>query len=86
MDCGLAGSKDTHWKYFTDGMLCSLPTQERGTVIKQDGGRYKIWSLDSGLDYGLDYGLNFGLDWAVDSVLAIKQTMNGDCPLNGGMA
>ena len=26
-------------------------------------GRYKTWTLDSGLDYGLDYGLNFGLDF-----------------------
>ena len=33
-------------------------------------GRYKTWTLDSGLDYGLDYGLNFGLDWTVASVLA----------------
>ena len=31
-------------------------------------------------DYGLDYGLHFGLDWTVDSVLAIKQTMNARLP------
>ena len=30
-------------------------------------GRYKTWTLDSGLDYGLDYGLN----WTVASVLAL---------------
>ena len=28
-------------------------------------GRYKTWTLDSGLDYGLEFGLNFGLDWTV---------------------
>ena len=25
-------------------------------------GRFKTWTLDSGLDYGMDYGLDFGLD------------------------
>jgi len=25
-------------------------------------GRYKTWTLDSGLDHGLDYGLDYGLD------------------------
>ena len=34
-------------------------------------GRYKTWTLNSGLDYGLDYeldfGLNFGLDFGPDS-------------------
>ena len=29
-------------------------------------GRYKTWTLDSGLEYGLDYGLNFGLDFVLD--------------------
>ena len=26
-------------------------------------GRYKTWTLDSGLDHGLDYGLDYGLDF-----------------------
>ena len=38
-------------------------------------GRYKTWTLDSGLDYGLDYGLNYGLDfglgWTLNSVLEL---------------
>ena len=38
-------------------------------------GRYKTWTLDSGLDseldYGLDYGLDFGLSWTVNSVLEL---------------
>ena len=29
-------------------------------------GRYKSWTLDSGLDYGLDYGLDSGLDYGLD--------------------
>ena len=29
-------------------------------------GRYKTWTLDSGLDYGLDYGLDLGLDLGLD--------------------
>ena len=31
-------------------------------------GRYKTWTLDSGLDYGLNYGLDFELSWTVNSV------------------
>ena len=61
--------------FYSRNALLSTNTA-RGAVIKQDGGRYKTWTLDSGLDYGLDYGL----DWTVDSVLAIKQTMNARLP------
>ena len=32
-------------------------------VPQSTKGRYKTWTLDSGLDYGLDYGLDFGLDF-----------------------
>ena len=36
-------------------------------------GRYKTWTLNSGLDYGvdygLDYGLNFGLDFGLNSIM-----------------
>ena len=32
-------------------------------------GRYKTWTLDSGLDYGLDYGLDFGLDFGLNSIM-----------------
>ena len=47
---------------------------ENTTVKRQAfGGRYKAWTMDSGLDYelsyGLIYGLDFGLDWTVDGVL-----------------
>ena len=34
-------------------------------------GRYKTWTLDSGLDHGLDYGLDYGLDFGLDSVLVL---------------
>ena len=30
-------------------------------------GRYKTWTLDSGLDYRLDYGPNSGLDFRLES-------------------
>ena len=30
-------------------------------------GRYKSWTLDSGLDYELNYGLHFGLDFGLNS-------------------
>jgi len=41
------------------------------TIIKlpvnpNNGGRYKTWTLDSGLDYGLDYRLDYGLDLGLD--------------------
>ena len=36
---------------------------------KKSGGRYKTWTLDSGLDNGLDYRLNFGLDFRTDSIM-----------------
>ena len=44
-------------------------------------GRYKTWTLDSGLDYGygLDYGLTFGLDWTVASVLALLFKADYEC-------
>ena len=29
-------------------------------------GRYKTWTLDSGLDYGLNYGLDYGLHYGLD--------------------
>ena len=29
-------------------------------------GRYKTWTLDSGLDSGLDYVLDYGLDFGLD--------------------
>ena len=32
-------------------------------------GRYKTWTLDSGLDYGLEYGLDFGLGFGLDSIM-----------------
>ena len=32
-------------------------------------GRYKTWTVDSGLDYGLDYGLDFGLDFGPDNIM-----------------
>ena len=36
-------------------------------------GRYKTWTLNSGLDYGvdygLDYGLNFGLYFGLNSIM-----------------
>ena len=47
------------------------------------GGRYKTWTLDSGLDYGLDYGLNYGLDfglgWIVNSVLELLFKEDFEC-------
>ena len=46
------------------GRTSLLLTPSRGS---QGMGRYKTWTLDSGLDYGLDYGLNFGLDFGLDS-------------------
>ena len=46
------------------GRTSLLLTPSRGS---QGTGRYKTWTLDSGLDYGLDYGLNFGLDFGLDS-------------------
>ena len=46
-------------------------------------GRYKTWTLDSGLDYGLDYGLNYGLDfglsWIVNSVLELLFKEDFEC-------
>ena len=42
-------------------------------------GRYKTWTLDSGLDYGLDYGFNFGLNWTVASVLALLFKADYEC-------
>ena len=29
-------------------------------------GRYKTWTLDSGLDSGLDHGLDYELDYGLD--------------------
>ena len=52
-------------------------------------GRYKTWTLDSGLDsgldYGLDYGLDFGLSWTVNSVLDLlfkRRLQILDCPMS----
>ena len=42
--------------------LCSLAVR---------AGRYKTWTLDSGLDSELDYGLDYGLSWTVNSVLEL---------------
>ena len=32
-----------------------------GSLLVLKAGRYKTWTLSSGLDYGMDYVLNFGL-------------------------
>ena len=38
------------------------------SIHPKSWGRYKTWTLDSGLDYGLDYGVNFGLDFGLHYV------------------
>ena len=35
-----------------------------GSLLVLKAGRYKTWTLNSGLDYGLHYGLDFGLELA----------------------
>ena len=50
--------------YTEDGQASLLLTPSRGS---QETGRYKTWTLDSGMDYGLVYGLNFGLNFGLDS-------------------
>ena len=44
-----------------------------------EAGRYKTWTLDSGLDYGLDYGLDFGLGWTLNSVLELLFKEDFEC-------
>ena len=36
-------------------------------------GRYKTWTLDSGLDSGLDYELDYGLVYGLDFGLKSRQ-------------
>ena len=48
-------------------------------VGPSSGGRYKTWTLDSGLDYGLDYGLDFGLGWTLNSVLELLFKEDFEC-------
>ena len=58
----------------------SLPTNDTHEI---NVGRYKTWTLDSGLDYGLDYGLGYGLDfglgWTLNSVLELLFKEDFEC-------
>ena len=42
-------------------------------------GRYKTWTLDSGMDHGLEYGLDYGLDFGLDSVLVLPFKEEYEC-------
>ena len=52
---------DRYWVQSIKGVYGHVDLSDWCVTLCLCSGRYKTWTLDSGLDYGLDYGLDFGL-------------------------